>query len=215
MVVGVVASFGLVAAVLTWSTLAVLVFFGCATTVTAAVTASRWIGAADGGPVPWRSSIRRLVTVALLGGTGAVCVVGLCLVLRTWAFLVVALAVATSPSALRFCRTRLGHREPHRASPPRAPETEPATTSAAPPASAAAELSDDGLCLAWRISYTALQRPLSLANRARLVQARQEYLDEIERRNPDGLRAWLDSGARASGDPSSYLAWTDEQRRVD
>ncbi|MGH3386606.1 MAG: hypothetical protein ACRDO1_18660 [Nocardioidaceae bacterium] len=213
MVVGAVASFGLVAAVLTWSTLALLVFFGCATTVTAAVTASRWIGAADGGPVPWRSSTRRLVTAAVLGGAGAVCVVGLCLVLGTWAFLVVALAAATSPAAFRFCAARLGRHEPDREGRPRAPEPEPASTAAR--TSAAAELSDDGLCLAWRISYTALQRPLSLANRARLVQARQEYLDEIERRNPDGLRAWLDSGARAAGDPSSFLTGSDEQRRVD
>lgn len=36
--------------------------------------------------------------------------------------------------------------------------------------------------------------------------ARQRCLDELERRDPDGLHAWLGSNASAGGDPSRFLA---------
>lgn len=39
----------------------------------------------------------------------------------------------------------------------------------------------------------------------RVVQQRQLYLDELERRNPAGLAAWLASGARAAGDPTRFI----------
>lgn len=61
------------------------------------------------------------------------------------------------------------------------------------------------LCLAWRRSYLAMGKPLSLASRSLIVKRRQELLDELERRNPSGFAAWLDSGARAAGDPGRYI----------
>jgi hypothetical protein len=39
------------------------------------------------------------------------------------------------------------------------------------------------------------------------------YLDELERRNPDGLMAWLASGARAAADPSRYVLENPTRRR--
>lgn len=74
-------------------------------------------------------------------------------------------------------------------------------------------MDDPTLCFAWRISYVALQRPLSLSSRLRLVDRRQEFLDELERRHPRGFSAWLESGARAAGDPTRYLSH--EERRTD
>jgi hypothetical protein len=69
----------------------------------------------------------------------------------------------------------------------------------------AAELSDDALCLVWRASFSALERAQSPAERARIVDARRAYLDELERRNPPGVAAWLASGARAAGNPSKFV----------
>lgn len=66
-------------------------------------------------------------------------------------------------------------------------------------------LTDAQLCLAWRASFTALQRSTGLAHRGRLVAARQGYLDELERRDPSGFRRWLAAGARPGSDPTKYL----------
>jgi hypothetical protein len=79
-------------------------------------------------------------------------------------------------------------------------ESEQASVRTAP-----ADLSDDALSLAWRASFPELQRATSPAQRLRIVTERQEYLDELERRNPRGLAAWLASGARAAGDPKPYV----------
>jgi hypothetical protein len=68
-----------------------------------------------------------------------------------------------------------------------------------------AALDPSALCLAWRRSYLTLRQPLSLASRLLVVKRRQELLDELERRNPSGFTAWLDSGARAAGDPRRYI----------
>jgi hypothetical protein len=58
----------------------------------------------------------------------------------------------------------------------------------------------------WRRSYVALEQAVDPAAKMALVQARQAFLDELERRNPDGLHEWLESGARAAGDPTKYMA---------
>jgi hypothetical protein len=68
-----------------------------------------------------------------------------------------------------------------------------------------AHLTDAALCAAWNASCRELRRsPSSWADLA-IVQARQAYLDEMERRNPHGLLAWFASGASATGDPAPYV----------
>ncbi|WP_328996194.1 hypothetical protein OG394_16225 [Kribbella sp. NBC_01245] len=62
------------------------------------------------------------------------------------------------------------------------------------------------LCRQWQATYDALRRAESPEARLRIVQARQRCLDELERRDPDGLHAWLESNASAAGDPSRFLA---------
>lgn len=66
-------------------------------------------------------------------------------------------------------------------------------------------LSDDELCRQWRFSFTALADASTPELRAEVVRARQLYLDEIERRHPRELQAWLASGARAAGNPMPFL----------
>jgi hypothetical protein len=74
------------------------------------------------------------------------------------------------------------------------------------------QLDDASLCLAWRRSFVPLSQRPSVVKQMFLVEQRQAYLDEIERRSPQGLAAWLDSGARASGNPFPYLSVSPPQQ---
>jgi hypothetical protein len=73
------------------------------------------------------------------------------------------------------------------------------------PASSGA-LSDQALCLAWRRSFVALQVTTNATARAGVVLARQGYLDELTRRYPAEMAAWLTSGARAAGNPLPFIS---------
>jgi hypothetical protein len=70
----------------------------------------------------------------------------------------------------------------------------------------AADLGTADLCAAWRRSYYQLVLATDEPARRLVVQRRQELLDELERRDGRGFRRWLDSGARAGGDPGPYLS---------
>ncbi|MFC5263152.1 hypothetical protein ACFPJ1_13650 [Kribbella qitaiheensis] len=97
--------------------------------------------------------------------------------------LVVVLGV-TSPAAMRWCGRRLGHI----------------------PGRHHGSLTTAELCRRWQDSYKILRDATTAAARLRIVEARQLYLDELERRDPVGLKAWLGENASAAGDPSRYLA---------
>lgn len=71
-----------------------------------------------------------------------------------------------------------------------------------------AALTDTELCRGWRISFVALQNATSVTDRLRLARERQGYLDEMERRAPQGFAKWFDRGARAGSDPSKFLSTT-------
>ncbi|MFD8495554.1 hypothetical protein [Amycolatopsis sp. NPDC059657] len=66
-------------------------------------------------------------------------------------------------------------------------------------------VSTEELCVAWRRSYFQLQQAADDTVRRQVILDRQGYLDELDRRDRDGFLRWLDSGARAAGDPSRYL----------
>ncbi|MGZ0147783.1 hypothetical protein ACXJJ3_12005 [Kribbella sp. WER1] len=68
-----------------------------------------------------------------------------------------------------------------------------------------ADLSDEALCLAWRASFPGLQRAGSAAEQLRVVEERRAYLDELDRRHPDRVAAWLASNPRAAGDPAKFV----------
>ncbi len=73
-------------------------------------------------------------------------------------------------------------------------------------------LDDEALCLVWRRSFLRLETARSAAERLAVVEQRQKYLDELQRRSPEGLAAWLAAGARASGNPLPYVG--DARRRA-
>jgi hypothetical protein len=66
-------------------------------------------------------------------------------------------------------------------------------------------LTDPELCLRWRRSFVTLQSARSRSQLIRVVVQRQQLLDEMERRSPSALQAWLASGARAAGGPERFL----------
>ncbi|EWM12100.1 hypothetical protein KUTG_02404 [Kutzneria sp. 744] len=68
------------------------------------------------------------------------------------------------------------------------------------------DLSTEELCLVWRCSYVQLQRAADEPARQRIIRARQECLDELERRDRAGFARWLASGARAGSNPRRYLS---------
>jgi hypothetical protein len=61
-----------------------------------------------------------------------------------------------------------------------------------------------GLCWAWRSSHDLLVRIHDAEARGRVVRLRQEYLDEMERRDAVGFQSWLEV-ARAADDPEAFL----------
>jgi hypothetical protein len=73
------------------------------------------------------------------------------------------------------------------------------------PGSAPDALADDALCQAWRSSLMELQEATTATARANVVMARQSYLDELTRRHPQAMSAWLSSGAAAAGSPLPFL----------
>jgi hypothetical protein len=165
---------------------------------------------------------RRIVacSTALTAG-GTVSFIGLGTLLGApTAVLLLGIVVGGSPYTIRYCvrwLTEHGHlasSSPEPVRPDRANRSStpaPATILEAEPEQASKPhvapdaLSDEALCLAWRSSFSALQKASSPMQRLRIVEERREYLDEIERRTAHGMAAWLASGARAAGDPSRFV----------
>ena len=73
------------------------------------------------------------------------------------------------------------------------------------PTRAVSELSTSQLVLAWRASFSSLQHARTTAGKNSIVARRQSYIDELERRDPEGIRRWLEAGARPASDPTRYL----------
>lgn len=113
------------------------------------------------------------------------------------ALLVVLLAVVTSPVVVA-----LRVRSPR--SNPTPPATRPAAQPPKPDGTTLRALDDDELFRLWRHTFWELGSQPNADELSRLVTLRQSCLDELARRNPAALRAWLDSGARASGGPERF-----------
>jgi hypothetical protein len=180
----------------------------------AAATVASAVWAADG-----RRAVPRIARVALAAGLIAPAIMGLIAVFKFAGFLIVLILAVTTPaltSLLQARRRTKGH--PSAVQPestaPRVPATagQLASGPAAGPARDLHSLDDEALCLAWRRSFVLLEAARSAAERMSVVEQRQQYLDELHRRSPEGLAAWLASGARASGNPLPYVG--DARRRA-
>lgn len=69
------------------------------------------------------------------------------------------------------------------------------------------ELTDEELCLAWRRSFSQLQRAMGPDRRQAMADVRRAYLDELERRHPDSFAGWLASNPRAAGNPARFFTY--------
>ena len=68
-----------------------------------------------------------------------------------------------------------------------------------------AGLTTPQLCALWRKSQAGLHAAPTAADRARVAAARGVLLEELERREPEVMADWLQSGAREPEGPSAYL----------
>lgn len=151
----------------------------------------------------WQGGRARAVARnAVLGVAATVAVIGLIAGLGGLGFLMCALFAGTSPPVAERLRLWRERRRAERGE-AHVPDAEPRANR--PSAPACAELSTAELVLAWRVSSTSLLRARTPSAANAVVVRRQCYLDELERRDPDGVRRWLDSGAPAPSDPSAYL----------
>jgi hypothetical protein len=222
----VLATVGVVVALLSWTWAGVLSAFAGTAVMGGGMTAALQ---PENTPRPWR----RIAVGAVMTGVVVVGSGGLMVLLGPAAVPLVALAALSSPAVLSRVRGWMHKFAAGSATHPVSPDDpealtdgrcdehlESAVTGASvahdatlapePPPEPSPEpetLDDDALCWAWRRSYVTLQQTRSPATRLRVVQVRQAYLDELERRNAVGLSAWLASGARAAGDPSRFIAY--------
>jgi hypothetical protein len=67
------------------------------------------------------------------------------------------------------------------------------------------ELSTEELGREWLEGTTALAGTLEPATRTALVRRRQDALDELERRDPDGFLRWLTTGPVLDRDPAPFV----------
>ncbi|MEU8222001.1 hypothetical protein [Kribbella sp. NPDC048915] len=130
------------------------------------------------------------------------------------------LAVPSLPRPLKLPKASIRHRKPWRRpvpKPARKAVRELAGNTVEPPAEwpmpsfvhavvrSVGELSDEELCLAWRRSFSQLQRPMSADQRQAMIDVRRAYLDELERRHPESFASWLASNPRAAGNPARFF----------
>lgn len=186
-----------------WSTIGVVVLWLVGFVVGSVVFAGRIdnpggpMGSRD--PVPWWRIFRPAARWASLASAIAVTAV-----VTTWlAFLLALVLLASSPLVLG--RVVGHHRGP-------ADVTRVGDLDSMTPEGFRAlvrRLDLVGLCAAWRASLGLLDEVRGSDARSKVVMMRQEYLDEMERRDSTGFQAWLEA---CEADPASYLR---EGRRGD
>jgi hypothetical protein len=166
----------------------------------------------DEANMPLRNVLRFVCRTSLLAGTGCVALVGWNVLLGAWVLLAVAVITCSSPYLIRLNDLRLRDRRVTSS-----PGQQGDTIGEAPPLPAVEKpptpesglalrsWSDLELCRAWCASFLALQETPWQSQRILIVAERQRYLDEFARRNPEGLLAWLASGARAGANPGRYM----------
>jgi hypothetical protein len=133
-----------------------------------------------------RWTTRQVVTGAAGGAAVITLALGLAAVLGASALWLVILLGLTSPPVVQWCSGMWG-------------------LGTVPGRRDVPDRSTADLCRQWRDSYEALRHARTDAQRLRIVMERQRCLDELDRRDPEGLQAWLASAASAAGDPARFL----------
>jgi hypothetical protein len=197
-----------------------MTLFG-AVAVTVAVVAISSAMRQDDAHVPLRTNVWRVLSSSVIVGTAGVSLIGMWMMLGAWALLLAGVLAAGSPYAVRSYVDWRNRRSGKPTESPELPLQGETTSSDIEDTSELAvdlhSLSDAAVCQAWRLSFSDLQGSSSLRQRIHIVESRRRYLDELERRNPEGLMAWLASGARAGSNPSKFITGSTgiSQRSID
>jgi hypothetical protein len=215
----VVGALGVGVAILEWSLLvtaaAVLGIGLCTALVLGLLTAEAIL-------TPVTTSARTyVVTRSLAAGAGTVALLAVGALSPPVLLLVGVLLLVTAPPLVsRLVVHR--HREPRpRPAGPPTGEPRPPLPDAEPPGPASlpdrrpglGQLGDHQLCGLWRQTFWELRDQQTVDEVLAMIALRQACLDELERRNPAALHAWLDSGARASGGPERFWLPDDDSGR--
>ena len=123
--------------------------------------------------------------------------------LQAWGGLVITAALCLAGLPLGYRARSCAAREGSVAAQAREPVGPPGTIHAE-------DLGTAELCRAWQITSAALQRLVDPGPVQVLVELRVEYLDELERRDPQGFTRWL-SEAPAVTDPTPFFPATAER----
>jgi hypothetical protein len=158
-------------------------------------------------------AVARLTRIALEAGLVLPATVGLIAVVGVSGLVVALVVAATHPDLWRLARSQGLRAEPSVSAVKDVPgSSAPAWWDELPSAQSQPEapdqlraLADDELCLAWRRSFVRLKAARSTAERLLVVEQRQGYLDELQRRSPDAFASWIVAGARAPGNPLPHL----------
>ncbi|SDC45154.1 hypothetical protein SAMN05660690_1491 [Geodermatophilus telluris] len=190
-----------------------LLAVGLAAVVTACLAAGVARESTDGGPAPleaaWRTGAATIGVLLVLSGTAALG--GATLTAAAAALLVVAgfgvwLLRAGRPGARRPGPVAVP--PPVTPAGPQRPGTAGSTGQSGarvlslPPV---ATLSTVALGREWLGTTAALAGRLDPAARQAVVRRRQETLDELERRDPEGFARWLAEGPLPGSDPADWL----------
>lgn len=145
------------------------------------------------GDAAWRSAVW---TVGVLLGLAGLAAIG-----GGWLAAVGGLAgLGTGAGTLLVRTRRRGTGAP--AGQPGLPLT-PATEDDPPALLPVAALSTEALGREWQRTAAALSAALEPTTRQHVVRRRQDTLDELERRDPEGFARWLTAGARTDSDSSA------------
>lgn len=148
-------------------------------------------------------ALRRSVVVGARAGGYAVALASLTSILPTLGLPLLVLCLCTSPVVLRRVRDAVRSSSDSRRRREAAAAAEAVWWSML--AREVEGLTDGGLCRAWRRSYSALSEAGDAASAAQVVRVRQVYLNELDRRHPQAVSAWLASGPHPAGGPERFL----------
>lgn len=158
------------------------------------------------------------VLAGCVGTAGTVALVGRWHLLGADAVVQVPPGIAvTSPYVLHRLNGQAGPGAPHtrtplpgepgRSGPPAGPPSSSVVSFGVevPDAAALRAVHTSDLCRGMETQPRPRHRRTSPENVGVCAELRKSYLDELERRSPDGFARWLASGARTGGDPGRYL----------
>jgi hypothetical protein len=165
------------------------------------------VGTVICGPLGWRG-IPHIISSGVVTGLGISAAAGLLATSPPLGAVVLLALVATHPATGFSLKLLLAQGAPSGTGSEAVPEDgEPTRPMVVADLTAAPlETVDDAtLCDVWCQSYLTLCTAENRADAAVIAADRQEYLDEMVRRNPAGMAAWFASGARPGASPMTFL----------